>query len=264
MSVCRLVCLLGLLCLAGCAGVPTGPSTVASGAVVDATASMATSGLPLLVTPPGALGVTRLAAFGDSITYGTLSAFDPRKVYDTTSAPYPERLRALLNSAHGPQQYTVFNEGVPGELAVNALSRFRAMLASRRPHAVLLLEGINDLTNEISISRIGTSLSQMIDAATATGAPVLIATMYQTYEVTRPDGEVRDNAADMVPALNAEIRRIASGRLNVYVVNLESAIRDRALVGNDGLHPSEEGFAAMAARFLAVIEANFAVKGSFH
>lgn len=262
-----MVVAVGLLVVAGCSSSPTAPTALPGSASVGEAPQTATPTPPPvasdLVVPPRALGVTRFVAFGDSITYGSLSAFDARFLFDTASAGYPERLLSALTSNHSPQRFTVFNEGVPGELAVNALSRFRTMLTSRRPEAVLLLEGINDLTNEISVSRVGSALGQMLDAAAQAGVPVLIGTMYQTYEVTRPDGSFRDNAAALVPALNAEIRRVATGRLNVHVVDVFGAVRDRSLIGNDGLHPTEQGFAAIAARFLSAIQTAFPVRGSF-
>ena len=93
-----------------------------------------------------------MVAFGDSITWGAMSAFDASYVYAAASGGYVERLEANLNLLHPPQRFSVFNDGLPGELAISALTRFRTMLTTRRPEGVLLLEGINDLSNGISPS----------------------------------------------------------------------------------------------------------------
>ena len=98
------------------------------------------------INPPRALGVTRYVAFGDSITWGATSAWEGRFVFAAANGGYPERLQSGLTSYHSPQQFVVFNEGLPGELVLNALSRFRSLLTTRRPEGVLLLEGINDLS----------------------------------------------------------------------------------------------------------------------
>jgi lysophospholipase L1-like esterase len=216
-----------------------------------------------LVTPPRAIGVARLVAFGDSITWGAMSAFDASYIYATASGGYVERLEANLNLLHQPQHFSVFNDGLPGELAMNALMRFRTMLTTRRPEGVLLLEGINDLSNGSSPGTAANALRQMLDAAAQVGVPVAIATMYQTYSVTDPDGHVRDNGAAKVPAFNAEIRRLALGRVNVALVDLEPVMRDRRNVGADGLHTTDAGFDVMAATFRTVIEAAYPVRGSF-
>ena len=214
------------------------------------------------ITPPRALGVTRFVAFGDSITWGAQSSFDPRFLFAAANGGYVDRLQAALNTYHAPQQFTVINEGVPGELAINAVTRFRSMLTTRRPEAVLLLEGINDLNNDLGVSRTVSALSQLVSAATSLGVPVVVATMYPTYESTF-EGVVRSNAASLVPAFNAEVRRLVAGRLNVHLVDLEPAMRERRYVGNDGVHLTDEGFQVMSSQFLAVIEAAFPVRGSF-
>lgn len=215
------------------------------------------------VTPPRALGATRFVAFGDSITWGAMSAWDARFIFAAANGGYPERLQAGLNAYHAPQQFVVFNEGVPGELALNGLTRFRNLLSSRRPEAVLLLEGINDISNDFAPSRVSTALFQMVDSATALGIPVVVGTMYQTYAVTDPDGHYRSNGAGLVPVLNAEIRRLAVGRANVHLLDLEPLMRDRALVGADGIHLTDSGHEALAAAFLQRVESAFPVRGSF-
>jgi lysophospholipase L1-like esterase len=220
-------------------------------------------GAALTIVPPRALGLTRFVAYGDSITWGARSSFLDEVFVAASNGGYPERLQQWLTAAHPPQQITVFNEGLPGEFATFALSRYRAVLANRRPQAVLLLEGINDLAGGVGISRIIDALRQMLDLAAPFGVPVLIATMYQTYAVVSPEGSYRENGAPLVPAFNAEIRRLAAGRLNVYLVDLEPAMTNRALVGADGVHLEDAGFDVMAAEFQRVIETVFRVRGSF-
>lgn len=215
------------------------------------------------VNPPRALGVTRLVAFGDSITWGAMSAWNASFIFAAANGGYPERLQAGLTTYHSPQQFVVFNEGLPGELVVNAASRFRAVLTSRRPDVVLLLEGVNDLSNDISVSRTSGAIFQLVDTATSMGIPVVVATMFPTYAVTDPDGHFRPNGAAVMPAFNAEIRRLAAGRLNVHVLDLEPMMNDRSLVGADGIHLTDPGHDRLAAAFLERIESSFPVRGSF-
>ena len=250
------LCLVGSVFAAGCSQTPTSPSSVSAPTVVgQAPQSSAPLPSPFSANPPRALGATRYLAFGDSITWGATSAFDPRFLFAAANGGYPQGLQAALNRDHSPQQFTVINEGLPGEMATNTdpntINRFRAALTLHRPHVVLLLEGVNDLNNDVSITRIGDALRQMLDAAAPNGIPVVIATMFQTYAVTDPDGHYRPNGAASIPALNSEIKRIAAGRQNVHLVDLEPRMRDRQMVGADGLHLTDAGFTAMASAFLA-------------
>jgi lysophospholipase L1-like esterase len=264
----RTTCLIvaSAILVAGCGRNPTGPTAVVPAVTVGVVPQTSTPLPPRdSIVPPRALGITRFVAFGDSITWGASSAWDPRFFFADIFGGYLDRLHMALSTYHSPQVFTLFNEGLPGEWASSSatLTRFRRTLTDRRPGAVLLLEGINDLSNDVPPQQVAAGLQRMLDAAAQAGVPVLIATMYQTYETTDPDGNPRPNGAAAVPALNREIRRIAAGRLNVYLVDLEPVMRDRRLVGADGVHLESSGFEVMATAFLSAIEAAFPVRGSF-
>ncbi|MGQ0734984.1 MAG: SGNH/GDSL hydrolase family protein [Acidobacteriota bacterium] len=249
------------LLLSTCSQTPTAPSAVAPAALLETPTALLPA--PLTIVPPRALGLTRFVAFGDSITWGATSAWFSAYMYAAANGGYPERLEVSLNTFHSPQRFTVFNEGLPGELAVNALSRFRSVLTTRRPQAVLLLEGINDLSNDISVSRTIDGLRAMLDAAAVTAVPVLVGTMYPTYAVTDPTGFYRHNGSGQVLAFNTEVRRLLSGRQNVYLVDLEPLMGNRALVGTDGIHLENLGFDVVTSAFLDAIRRAFPVRGSF-
>ncbi len=260
-----------LLLAAACSKTPTSPSAVDRGPLISQAplVSLIPQEPPPVpprdaVAPPAALGANRFVAFGDSITYGTLSSFDGLFVYDVPAQSYPVRLRLALNTYHAPQTFTVVNAGVPGEGALEGARRIQSVITENHPQGLLLLEGINDLANIQSVATTATQLARIIDVARQNNVTVLVATMPQTYEVTFPNGEFRDNAALLVPQYNAEVQRIASSRLNVYVVDLYRAFGTRRdLIGGDGLHPTEAGYQLMATTFLSSIEAVFPVRGSF-
>jgi lysophospholipase L1-like esterase len=264
----RLSCLCVALAvtMAACSKTPTAPSASPEPVVVGSIfQGVAPTPPRLTIAPARAVGVTRFIAFGDSITFGVQSSFDTRFLFAAANGGYAERLQTGLNVYHTPQQFVVFNEGVPGEWATDprTLPRLREAIINRQAQAVLLLEGINDLSSGVGVTRTVAGLGQLVGAATSLGVPVVIATMFQTYESTRPDGVVRTNAAGEVPAFNAPIRQLAVGRLNVHLVDLEPVMRSRAYVGNDGLHPTDAGYEVMASTVLAAIESAFPVRGSF-
>jgi lysophospholipase L1-like esterase len=202
-------------------------------------------------------------AFGDSITWGAMSAWEAGFIFAAANGGYPERMQASLNLSHLPQRFTVFNEGLPGELVLNALPRFRMLLTSRRPEVALLLEGINDLSNDVDPVRVAGALFQLVDASLLNGVPVVVATMYQTYSVVDPDGHYRSNGAGLLPVFNAEVRRRSAGRLNVYLLDLEPIMRDRSLIGADGVHLTDAGHELLASSFRQRVETAFTVRGSF-
>lgn len=242
-----------------CTAAPTGPSPVTTG--LDRMPSPTSN---LTVDAEAVVGAVRFVAFGDSITYGVLSSFDGMMLFDGSPESYTIRLEGSLNTRHAPQRFVVINRGVPAEGVTTAgVRRIASVLSTDRPQALLLLEGINDLADGVPVAQIGSALQTIVTQSLQSGAPVFLATMFQTYAEERPDGTFRGNGADMVPLLNQRIRTIATQQ-NVYLVDLYPAFgTNRALVGGDGLHPTEAGYQVMADTFLAAIERAFPVRGSF-
>jgi lysophospholipase L1-like esterase len=264
---------LAALAAGACAGsppLPTAPSSVLSrGAVPQLGAPTAADPLP----GPNALGATRFMAFGDSITFGETSSFDGGFLFDPVpGTQYPMQLDNLLEAAFPTQDFTVTNEGVSGEAAITAVSsgRFAQRMAAQRPQGLLLLEGINDLNGEISIPSVVNALAQMIDIARLYNTTVFISTMFQSCVSTRPDGSIRENAADQVVPFNTALRAMAAGRQNVYVVDMYAAFGNNCgpnggvgLLGGDGLHPMPTGYSVMAGTFSTALRSVFAVRGSY-
>jgi lysophospholipase L1-like esterase len=259
---------------AQCSQTPTSPST--PGAVLSRGA-VPQGGPPApgdSLGPINALGATSYLAFGDSITFGTLSSFDGAFLFDPPpGTAYPAQLDNLLESNFTTQDFTVSNFGSPGEWAAQAVSsgRFQQTVAAQRPQGVLLLEGINDLNNGRSVTDVVGSLGQMVDIARLYNATILVSTMFQTCVSVQPGtGQVRQNAAHQIVAFNDALNAMAAGRQNVYVVNLYGAFGNNCgpdggvnLLGGDGLHPSTNGYAVMAATFGTAIRDRFPVRGSF-
>lgn len=265
--------------VAACAGTadgPTAPSLVTVAAIGQSgTPPPAADPLPAIPQ----LGATRFLSFGDSITCGVSGAFPQADIAfdDPTCQPngspqYPQILRGLLQNATPTQPITVDNEGRPGEEARFALSRFTGLVSSRRPQGILLLEGINDLNNDVGVSATVGSLQRMVEVGRVYGATVLIGTMFQTcYTVNPFTGRVRTNSTTLIGPFNSAIRAMAAGRQNVYVVNIDSAFGtgncgDEVginLLGEDGLHPSPSGYNRIAQTFGNAIRDIFAVRGAY-
>ncbi|MGE0042326.1 MAG: SGNH/GDSL hydrolase family protein [Vicinamibacterales bacterium] len=260
-------CLAALLLVAAaaCSRTPTGPSPVVPAAPLGALHVEPPPVPPRVApTPPTALGATRFLAFGDSITAGVLSSFDGMFLYDGSTQSYPTRLQLGLNNYHAPQTFTVINRGIPGEWAQDGARRIQTELSNYRPQGLLLLEGINDLNNSRSISSTVSALGRILDTAALFQVTVIISTMPQTYEITDPNGNVRDNSHTEITAFNDAVRQVAAGRSNVFVVDMYAAFgSNRGLIGGDGLHPNEQGYEVMATTFLQALESAWAVRGSF-
>ena len=247
-----------------CSTTPTSPSSSAAAVEVGA-ATQETPSLPTVIipTPNQALGATRFVAFGDSITYGTLSSFDGVFLSNVPGS-YPSVLASWLIQAHAPQSFVVLNEGSPGETARNGIDRLPGVLSTHRPQVLLLLEGINDMNvNDATPAQVASNVQYMVQIARLYNCTVLVATMPQTYPSTYPDGSERTQSAAKIVPFNNEVRRLLAGAQNVHIVDVYTAFgSNRSLMGNDGLHPTAAGYQRMAQEFLQVIRQVFPVRGS--
>ena len=200
------------------------------------------------VLPPPMLGVTRVLAFGNSLTAGVASGastFGPRS--------YPAQLEQRLRSAYPAQSIRVVNAGVPGEKAVEAPPRLASALARDRPEVVLLMEGTNDLGGVDAGSADALhAMDQMVRAVQSVGAVPVVATLPPVRATTRA------THAAGVADFNRELRALAAGR-GAAVVDIHAVLasascvpaggRPLPCIGPDGIHPTAEGYGVIAGAF---------------
>ena len=263
----RLIAWVGLVAgLAACSGSPTAPSET-GGALAIGTIAQEPTSVPSAVIPnipPQALGARDFLAFGDSITFGTLSSFDGSFLINDAVGSYPRLLQALFtaNNVGGP--FTVVNAGQPGETARAGVDRLPGVLNTYRPEVLMLLEGINDMNvfNATPAQTAG-NIANMVQTARLFNCTVLVATMPQTYPSTYPDGTTHRQSSDKIVPYNDELRRRLGGQQNVHIVDIYAAFgTDRSLMGADGLHPTSAGYQRMAETFHNRIREIFPVRGS--
>lgn len=202
--------------------------------------------------------VRTVIAFGDSITdgYGSAPGLNHR---------WPDSLARRFARQHKP--VSVVNQGISGNqvladgAGVSALARFdRDVLALPGASAVILLEGINDIgfsggfipglsrPDTISPAEIIAGYRQLIARAHARGLKAVGATM------TPFAGSPAYTAAkeDVRQAINRWIR---TGGAFDAVIDFDRALREPAhperlqpaFDSGDHIHPSDAGYAAMAA-----------------
>jgi lysophospholipase L1-like esterase len=199
------------------------------------------------------LKVTKLLAFGDSLTEGRIAVSRTQLV--VVPGSYPDRLQRLLAARYGNQTIEVYNEGRAGEWAQDGLTRFASVVRELRPEVVILLEGANDLAaqGQRGISRAEGAIESMVKEARNRGAAVILAGL--------PPQASNSTSADLVRDYNIRMREVARDE-QVTFVDLFAAFGSRAdtgLIGPDGLHPTPSGYERMAQTFFDVIRAVFEV-----
>jgi len=231
--------------------------------VADALQRSASCTFTVTVVPPAPrLSVTRIVAFGDSITEG--------KFADATFSanPYPLLVQTMLRARYTTQasSITVVNRGVGGETAqqINGqggVVRLPGVLAADRPEVLLLLEGVNDISsgNPTTIQPMIDALRLMVRQGRSSGAQVVLATLLP--ERAGPGTpQTRNGALPLLNQANDQIRRAAvlEGAALMDLFQGLGGTPD-PWIGTDNLHPNDTGYQKVAELFFGVIRAQFEV-----
>ena len=208
------------------------------------------------------VGATKFLAFGDSITDGEVEYNDgvtSLLVVEKDKA-YPTVLRDLLIARYAQQSIIVTNAGFSGEPAgCPALSSFCGanrisdVLDQAQPQVLLLLQGVVDLAGGglAATNQMIDGLKFMIRDAKRRGVShVLLGTLLPEKAGSRA------YAIDYIVPANDEIRHLAAQE-NVTLVDVYAGMvgKEATLIGKDGLHPTPEGYQALAAIFFDAIKA---------
>ena len=208
---------------------------------------------PLPIPPPPPvpiLSATRFLAFGDSMTEGTVSPALQKVLTAGLAVSYPYKLQERLTATYADQTIVVLNAGRGGELATDGVKRLPDAMREAQPNVLLLMEGVNDLNNNAGISSTIGGLASMVTYARSQGVQVFLATLPPQRR-----GGSRAYSVDLVPRFNDEVRKTAVAQ-GVTLVDVNSAL-DLALIGQDGLHPTEAGYSRLAEIFFEAIRSTF-------
>ena len=178
-----------------------------------------------------AVAEVRILAFGDSLTAG--SGLPPHEGF----AP---QLEAWLH-AHGAEDATVINAGVPGETSAGGLARIGTVLGPEID-AVIVELGANDMLRGLDVGAMRRNLDGILTEVGRHGLPVLLAGL--PAPPNYPAAYRRE--------FKAAFRDVAREHGAIYVGSFFGGMAEgrsmrqvMALFQSDGLHPNAEGVAAI-------------------
>jgi lysophospholipase L1-like esterase len=185
--------------------------------------------------------VDRFLAFGDSMTEGTTSATFQSILTAGLAQSYPYKLQDRMRARYTAQTVFVMNGGRAGERATEGVARLPGVISEAAPNVLLLIEGVNDL-NAFGGDGIGPAigaLETMVKFARARGISVFVATL----PPQRPGGP-KASSEHLVGRFNNELKRMAPEE-GATVIDINAGF-NLSLIGEDGLHPTEAGYARFA------------------
>jgi len=246
--------LVGAGITAGCGGSPTSPGGV--------TPPPQPNPQPPPTPPPptpASLRVTRILAFGDSMTAGTISPQVALRALDAgLEQSYPFKLQTLVAARYSAQTVSVFNAGIAGRKAAEDRSRLADAISDTSPELVLLVEGANDLnaivgpgTNAQVDFAVG-SMEDLVKDTVRRGIPIMLGTL----PPQRPGGPKAGGEA-LLEKYNNDLKTMAAKKGAILVdVHAQFPL---ALIGQDGLHPTELGYQRLADIFLDAIKLQYEI-----
>jgi lysophospholipase L1-like esterase len=208
---------------------------------------------------PATLRISRILAFGDSLTAGTVQPpFGLLSIDAGRSESYPFKMQTLMAARYSGQTVSVFNAGFAGKNAWEDRSRLASSIADTSPELVILMEGANDLnsinppsTNAQIDSTVG-HMEDMVRDTIARGIPIILATLPPQRE-----GGARAHGVPYLAKYNSDLKTMASKKgASLVDVNAQFPL---ALIGQDGLHPTEPGYQTLADIMFDAIKSRYEV-----
>ncbi len=166
-----------------------------------------------------------ILAFGDSLTAG----------YGTTPKnSYPSVLAALSGR-------TVVNAGISGETTSEGLLRFTQVLDENNPKLIILLEGGNDILQNLSFSDAKNNLSLMIQEAQARNIALVL--------IGVPEKNLFSSAAPFYEEL-------ANEHDVVFAKDLLAKLLKSPDLKSDSVHLNAAGYKKMAEEIYQLLQSN--------
>jgi lysophospholipase L1-like esterase len=191
-----------------------------------------------------------IVALGDSTTAGTPGWQSPLEHPPAGAGNEQSQYGYWLQRAH--PEWTILNRGVNGERSDQMLDRFDRDVLAADPAVVIVIAGVNDIYQGRTAVDVITNLQCIYERARAAGIRVVAGSIVPFNTAT-----AGQNAA--MRKVNEWIRRRPDQDPNVVFVDTRAAVAapdnpDLLAASPDGLHPSVDGYRAMAEAVVSALE----------
>jgi lysophospholipase L1-like esterase len=182
----------------------------------------------------------KITAFGDSLTYGWL-----------VSKGYIDYLIEMINEHYPGCRVDILNRGVPGDTALDGISRLKRDVLRDRADLVLVQFGLNDAYSGFSPDEFGYNLERIITELKRSFDPeiVLLTSVYiklPEYRLVLQYYDRIERLADKYSLSLVKVHRYWEARV-------EAGIDFYKLVQGDGVHPTEEGYRLFAESVMEIL-----------
>lgn len=183
-------------------------------------------------SPPGEPGAVRYLALGDSLSQGVGAP-------DEATGAFP----ALLAERWRGDGCTVElqNAGISGYTAEQILTEQVPQIADFQPTLITFQTGGNDLANGVTADEYRDHVDDVLDAATDSGARVIVLAMNEWHRSPEGQGYTTPEAVAEFDAIMIEEAQNAGAEF-VDMRELYKQQADENMWVEDGLHPTAEAY----------------------
>lgn len=188
----------------------------------------------------------RIVALGDSTTAGTPAFRSPLEAPPRGRGDETSQYAYWLMQAH--PEWEVLNCGVNAERSDHIRARFDRDAIAAAPRAVVIIAGVNDVYQGLSVEHVTGNLTAMYALASRAGIAIVAGSIIP-YNTATAEQNAR------MQQINDWIRR----QTGVAFVDTRAAVAasndpDRLFDSPDGLHPTAEGYRRMADAIQPILE----------
>jgi lysophospholipase L1-like esterase len=191
----------------------------------------------------------KVVALGDSTTAGTPGFLSPVEAPPEGRGNAESQYSYWMMKAH--PEWEVLNKGVRGQRSDQILARFDRDVTAISPEAVIILAGVNDVFQGVSVAFVEENLQEMYRRAKRLSAVVVAATILP-YNISGP------REVQSMRDINSWIRDTAGAQGLLFCDTRRVVGRpgDPDLLDStpDGLHPSVDGYRKMGEALASVLE----------
>ena len=183
-----------------------------------------------------------IVAFGSSSTEGAGASAPDRT--------YPARLAAILRARWPGADMTLLNRGAGGQTVEAMLARLDRDVLAVRPALVIWQVGANDALRGLDPARFGALLDEGVQRITATGGDLVL--MDNQIAPRLPVTE-RLALYGGILAHAAALRSVSLFSRTALMQEWRAAAGEETMIGRDGLHHTDLGYACLAESLAAAI-----------
>ncbi|HPA71010.1 MAG TPA: GDSL-type esterase/lipase family protein [Spirochaetota bacterium] len=181
-----------------------------------------------------------IVALGDSLTRGWM-----------VRKGYLEFMDEMLRAKYPSANFSIINQGIPGDTSDGGLERLGDDVIDHDPHCVFLQFALNDAFIGINPSVYKNTMRAMIDTLRAdTDAEIILITSVYIQNSRENDMAERfyDRLAELADECSLPIARVH----DYWKKMIREGADFRKLVQYDGVHPTVEGYRLMAEAIMEI------------